>query len=287
MISLFLSGAADKIKFHIGVLTAFWDRGIVPKEIFGTSSGSIAGLFYVCGRLKEAKEFNFSAKSIFTFDPFSFWGYLIGVINIFSGKGYIWKYYGLRDTIKQFISEKDFQDYKRSTMPKLYVGLVDTERNTEEIRNIKECHTLDDALDIIIASSTIYGFNDVVTIDGNKYVDGGAKSHIPTELGLKQMTTNTAVTVYSRPQEYSKIELPKKFIKRLSFWFEQILFNISKNDELITDLVAGQNNIEIVKIFTPYKLLKGFFNVTPEENELFFEYGYKEGTKIWTNLTKL
>ena len=278
-ISLFLSGAADKIKFFIGALKAMYDKGIVPNEIVGTSSGSIAALFYVCRKLKEAEGFNFSAKDIFGFNPFGIIGIAILIKNLITGKGYFWKYYTLRGTIKKFISEKDFQYYKSSNRPVVYVAVTDTRKNKEELINIKECETLDEAIEVIIASSTIYGFNDVVTIKGRQYVDGGAKSHIATELGIDKMTTKAALTVYSRPDGYDEIELPDPILKRLAIWLEQLLYNISHNDEIITDKIAKEKNIEVIKIFTPYKLLKGFFNVTKEENKLFYKLGYKEAEK--------
>ena len=63
-ISLVLGSGGARGYAHIGVIEVLLERGYRIKSIAGSSMGALVGGLYVCGTLKEFKEWVLSVKSL-------------------------------------------------------------------------------------------------------------------------------------------------------------------------------------------------------------------------------
>ena len=158
-IGITLSGGGARGIAHIGVLKALEEHHIFPEVISGVSAGSIIGAFYAAGltpqqMLKIAK----SSSLISAFRPrlpFS------GLMDL--------QY--LRDLLKEHIGEDDFAILKKP----LHVAVSNLNSGKSEILDQGSLY------DAVTASSSIPLVFKPVTINGQKYVDGGLINNFPSQ----------------------------------------------------------------------------------------------------------
>jgi NTE family protein len=156
---LVLSGGGTRGFAHLGVIDALIEKGIKPDIISGTSAGAIAGAFIASGKTpKEIRDLLIKG-SFFKYTKIQF------------PKDGLMKLDGLKELFKKEIKAKNLEDLE---IP-LFVSISNLNSGEIEYRNTGKLEQL------VLASSSIPILFAPVTIDGNRYVDGGLLDNIPIE----------------------------------------------------------------------------------------------------------
>ena len=159
-IGLVLSGGGAKGAAHIGVLKALNEHGIYPDVVSGVSSGSIIGALYCAGYSPdEILELTHNNALLKVFK-----------LNILH-KGMTDQTY-LRDFLMNHLNAADFSDLK------LPLHICVSNINTGKYEIISEGNHLIEALLASCAMPLVYNS---ITLNNNKYVDGGWLNNLPIE----------------------------------------------------------------------------------------------------------
>lgn len=151
------SGGGARGFAHLGVLKAFEERGIKPDIISGTSSGSLAGVFYADG---------YNPDEIFQiFKSVKF----RDIIATGFRHGGFFKTTGLQSIVTKHISAKRFEELK--------IPLKVIASNIED--GISHCFSEGELIPAVIASCTVPIIFAPTEINGNYFVDGGMFANFP------------------------------------------------------------------------------------------------------------
>ena len=156
-VGLVLSGGSARGYAHIGVLKAFYEHGIEPQILSGTSMGAIVGILYAAGYLPAEIE------EILTKETFS------------KVTGFSWKRTGLlkmeklKGVLERYIPEDNFSELKKP----FYLGLTNLNRATKEFRHEGPIY------DYLTASCSVPGMFSPVYIGEEAFVDGGLLCNLP------------------------------------------------------------------------------------------------------------
>lgn len=305
-IALFFSGASTKIGMLVGagvmLLRTFGIRVVV---IVGTSSGAMCALILAIGLYQTAKNKarTFTIKDIFRENPNSLRGMLKAVNRVLHGHYNLYDQTKLVETLKGLISEESFYAWANSiNSPDVMIGIYNAETRARHYVSLKS-KSYEEALDIVLASTSIPIASAPVNINGQMYYDGGVRDHIGSEWYVSNYhgKIDECISVYSRPEvftgddrEISKpftFEPPTKFpklknIKRILGLglelYDVMLNEISKSDEVKTDLLCDKYRIKHTKIFAPYKLADGVYETSPEMNDRLLSIGEEQAVQ-WMN----
>lgn len=288
------SGGAFKITFLAGAAYEILSHETKPKFYIGTSSGAIVALLSAMemrDKLIDIRD-NIDFEKIWKRGkPNTFFGTLAAFFRILMGKTYLYNQSGLKDLIKEHISEKDFMDWKSNyKSPNCYVGISYPETSTEEFASLKKA-SYNDAIDLIMASTSMPFFTKAVNIDGRNGVDGGLLSHIGSYFAASKFNVSRLISVFSRTDEamvyfkYPKKRLFRifnivKVIERIyRIWSREV----SRFDEFEADCICKEKGIKHYKVFTDFELNENHYSVTKAEKLSWFMQGVKNTHKSLTN----
>ena len=262
-----LSGAADKIGYLFGFVYKEWQQKEQYIAQVGTSSGAITLFCLMCGDMEKGKELilKFTPKEhIFGFNPFGLKGIAKAVKSIIKADSGLWEFGKLEKTIRSITSKNKFDNYKGEP---IYVGITDN-KGKISYHNLKD-YPYDIAIQKVIQSASIQLF---IKSD-NGYGDGGLIDHIGNEFLANKYTDCDVVSVFAREEKFEE-KTPKKFISKLGWVLDVMMFNISVNNETETDKICKINGNNHFKYFMSSNPLKGMFKIKPEDNEKLFKMGY-------------
>lgn len=160
-VGLVLSGGGTKGIAHAGVLKFLDEKKIKPKEIAGTSAGSIVGALYSWGKTPEEILDFFQSIYFFHWKHFTF--SKPGLIDSVSFKDYF-------TTI--------FEDALLEDL-KIPIQITATDMVKGKIKIFDPKTKITDA---ILASSSFPGIMSPYTINHEIFSDGGILNHFPTDL---------------------------------------------------------------------------------------------------------
>lgn len=153
------SGGGARGFAHLGIMQAFYEEGIKPHIISGTSAGSIAGSFLAAGyEPKEAMEIISGINFLKYFRPATSWRGLIKLERI-SG------------LLEEYFPENSFAALKTP------LTVTATNFSKGQITYFSEGQLILPML----ASASIPVIFDPVKIGDNAYVDGGILNNLPVE----------------------------------------------------------------------------------------------------------
>lgn len=158
-IGLALSGGGTRGIFHIGVLAALEEIGIMPNIISGASAGALVGALY-CGGMSP-KEILEEARSLK-------WYHFLGARlpkNGVTSLDYI------NDLLRRHLTHDSFE---LLNIP-LYVAVTNLQKGKEEIFSEGKLHTP------ILASCAVPLIFEPVIIEAQVYMDGGILMNLPIE----------------------------------------------------------------------------------------------------------
>ena len=159
-IGIVLSGGGARGAAHIGVLKALNDNGIFPDVVSGVSSGSVVAALY-CAGYSPDEILKLTHQSAF-----------LKVFKLrFFHTAKLEQIY-LRDFLANHLSTSNFSSLK---IP-LHVCISNI--NTGKFEIVSQGNNL---IEVLLASCALPLIYNSVTINNNKYVDGGLLNNLPVE----------------------------------------------------------------------------------------------------------
>ena len=155
-----LSGGGARGIAHIGVLKALEENGIFPDCIAGTSAGSIVGALYAAGKKPEEILAFVEAHSS-----------ILKVLRIGLPKVGLTKLTALREALEKMIPADSFEALQKP----LYLAISNLNLGNLEIKSMGQLY------DVVLASCSIPIIFQAITIDNQRYVDGGLMMNLPAE----------------------------------------------------------------------------------------------------------
>lgn len=289
------TGGSTKISALLGSLEGIIKSGHTIKNFSGVSASSILFGCYVMGKFSEAKEIilNMNDKTI--------WGSKCNkpgnIISIFRAlksiilnkNPYIGDMAGLRNHLCKIITPEVFKKYKNDMLaPSCYVGAV-RDDGESIVWNLKDSTSNIDAINKIMASSSMPFMTKPVKIDGRDFIDGGAPNDhtigekvipILLEKGIK---IKNICTIFTRPEGFpisQKSLFSMGLHKLLSYYLISLgVKNTSLSDERIEGLICKINNIKYFKLYIPY-FTKSLYDTSKESTLKGYNLGLKESEKL-------
>ena len=154
------SGGGARGFAHLGVAQAFYENGVKPDVIAGTSAGAIAGAFLAAGYLPK--------RTFELITEVNFLKYFRPAISL-SGLVKLEKLEGL---MKEYFPENSFESLE---LP-LTIAAVNFSKG--EVRYFKE----GDLIRPMLASASIPIVFDPIEIDGDMFIDGGVMNNMPAQI---------------------------------------------------------------------------------------------------------
>ena len=280
---LCVSGASTKLPAIYGATVALYEKqGIDPEILAGVSSGAITVLF--ASVKKFAPEIrqtivNATVSDFFKVSPVTPKG-KINVLTVLkrllTGKHSLGDQSNLKKLLKKHFTQADHEELKASKR-RVYVGAVSF--NTGEIEYLP-VHELEynEAINAVYASTCIPIYTEGQEINGELFYDGGLIDHIPSAT-FAVKGVNEIISVYSRPEDgYVTRKETKEVKKNVGTIFTRMIdimtYNVSREDEKMTDALCKQHNIDHKKIFMPYKLTERTYVSGRELTRAWYEIGF-------------
>lgn len=263
---LVFSGGGARGAYEVGVWKALDELGIKCDVVTGTSIGSINGALYVTGCLDEAIKLweNCNFKMVFSED--------FEYNSKKDTKKVILKYIksvktggiepnNLVENLKECIDIEKFYnsniDYGLTTVlfPKM-----------KAVELVKNKIPKDKLIDYIMASATVFPFFKIKEINNEKYVDGGFKNSIPSDIALSLGAEKLIVV---------DISLAKKKIK--TKYSPKEVINIKPNNKVGSMLTFDSN--------TAKRNIKYGYNDTMKKFNKFYgtKYTFKNISRYYEN----
>ena len=182
----------------------------------------------------------------------------------------------LRKLLKEVITPERFREYQeREDTFIAFVGYVDETSGKRVYVNLKSV-PYHEAIESIMASSSIPVFTKPVNVYGDVAVDGGVRDHIGTPWILDTYKITRTISIYSRPEKLDSFLdpswKPKNVFDILMRTMDILMLEVSKTDERIEDEICKRKKIKQKKIFLP-KIMQGFYDIDPFRLKML----YKEG----------
>ncbi|MDE7158224.1 MAG: patatin-like phospholipase family protein, partial [Clostridiales bacterium] len=158
---------------HIGFLKALEEAGITPDYVTGCSMGAVVGYVYCAGVSPDEMR-----KKVFTLKLSS-----IAALNVGKVEG-LFRLTRARKQIAEFAGDKTFEELN------IPFACVATDIDAGELVLLNEGN----AIDAVLASSSIPGAFTPAKIGERRLVDGGVLERVPTE-EVKAMGAEVVVAV--------------------------------------------------------------------------------------------
>lgn len=279
-----ISGGAIKFIALISAFIHLLRKGEKPNVLTGVSSGAIICFLYVCGRLTEGlamarKSHNINVIFSKRNNPVNKKGGLSiwAIWRILSGKNYLGEMDNLEKNIREICSVLDFLKYKENPhAPHCYILAIESKTGMHVIRNLKDC-TYEEAIDLVIGSSSIAPTIKEREFRGVMLNDGGHRGHSAGAYLLRRnidgMRTNLkqCITIFSRPapKDYEALALDKSnnfFNRLINFTIGTFVKETSLNDAFMEDWICEENDIQYKPVYID-KFTEDTYHITPEEIE--------------------
>lgn len=292
-VGLGLSGGGTKLPFIAGralrIIKDLPENSNIT-HISGTSAGAIIAWALMLNKYDDIVYYsnNFNIKHAFKYDPSKRSTKLRAIYNIISGKHNLFNQSTLIDTLKDIVSKEEFTEYKSNeSYPIVLVGVVDFEYGNKKYFNLKQL-IYEEALNAILASSSISVYTSPVKIRGRWYVDGGLRDHVGSAYLLNRYPDiDKVITIFSRPDfsashikgkkqytltepEFGKIVIDKDLLRTIGI----LNMELSKGDEREANEICIKRNIEHEIHYAPYYLTEEVYDTSIEQNKKLFKLGY-------------
>lgn len=189
-----LEGGAKRGIYTAGVLDTLLENGIHADAVIGVSAGAIHGCSYVSEQNGRSIRYNLKYNDDYRFMSFKSW---LKTGNMVETE---FAYHELPDKLDVF----DHEAFEKSPT-KFYVTCTNLETGKAEYIY---CDNLrGQNIDYIRASASMPFVSEIVTIKGQKFLDGGIADSIPFA-AAKQLGYDKVVVVCTRPKGYRKKKTP-------------------------------------------------------------------------------
>ena len=259
-----LSGAADEIGFHVGVIDRNFNEKFTAEH--GISSGALVQFVKMCGYWNDAINLvlSFNPKEhIFGYKPLGPRGIAIAIKSILQRKYGLWSYNKLEGTLRSITSKTKFDSY---TGCPVWVGITDINSKYTNVRI--DTLSYEEALEKVIQSSSVQIL--VNTLKGKG--DGGLVNHIGSEFMAEYYPQCDVVSVFARTEKVC-LKQPRISLKSIGWLIKNFLYLTSRNNETETDKICDKNGTNHIKIFMKKDVIEGMFTIKPEDNLELYEMG--------------
>lgn len=299
-LAIFLSGGGTKLSFLLSSCLVFMQRfGIYVTAYGGSSAGAITAFAAAIGKSSEMRKYglNLKPKDFTNFNPNSKIGKIRTYFN-FASKGYMFRLDNLEKTLKKIVDEGDFIKWKRNDYASdCFVCTVDPNEPEVKLVNLKDL-SYEEAINQVVASSSIMPINPAINTDKGNRIDGGHWHHNPAPLYAKYFKDqfDKIITIYSRPKinvkdSNSEDGDPLKYTYDHKKGFDNLMRAIeiqnlrgSIADEKELDEIVGKN--KVVKVFAPSKLTSSMHSTGNYQNQKLFNFGELQAQKALDLLKK-
>jgi predicted acylesterase/phospholipase RssA len=283
MVHIGISAAGFAIPGIGGGVYELLRQGVVPDIISGVSSGAILA-FILCAssdpmKTIETRSIGFNSKDVFSKPPFN----KKGNITFSSGKNallhnYLSEQDNLFDLLRSVVSADEWDLYLSDpNSPDVIIMAVDFLTGSRVFEKLKD-YCYEDAIKLVVASSSIPVFVNPIDFDGKVLYDGGVRNHILTEWVFDNYPITKSYSIFSRSKDFkkhiSRSEL-STIIKVLFRTVEIMENEISKSDEQLADLKAESIGITH-KNFYIKNILDNVYDDDLEKQRELFEFGKKQ-----------
>lgn len=260
--SLVLSGGSSYGLAHIGTIKFLEKNSLKPKEVIGTSMGSVIGALYALGETSETiqqKIKDLKTKNLFE-------------IKYFQGRI---EYKKAKELLKTLFQNKKIGDTKIT----LKIVATKLKNGEEKVFTKKDNIKIYDA---VMASAAIPGILNTKKIKGEMYIDGCVSSNLPIEIAKKN-NIKLAINVINKKDRHYKYTNPKN----------NLLQNIKTKFEILrrssTYYIVNQTEAKITKakkIILIEPNLKRFHSYRLINHKKIIKAGYVETKKYFDNAEK-
>ncbi len=287
------SGGGLKIRGIAEVWNREVEKNGMPNIFSGVSASSILTLPFAVGKKDEVLKLveNVSFKTIFSKRPIfnNNFPTPYAIKNILLGKHYIGEMGNLYKNLSKIVTLDDYLDYISSDKPICLVMATRYSDNKKVVFDLKNDNlTYHEALNCIIASSSIAGIVPPIEIKGEFYYDGGYRDHTIGAYVLKNYDITNFVSVFSRPYYLSRKddnlnereyafnlggnEPPKNIIEAISWGWDSHMSEVSLGDEIEQREICKKKGVSIKQYFLP-NVLKGIFDTKKERLDKLADLG--------------
>lgn len=290
--AIVIAGGGTKICGEYAIASQIYEK-LKPSILAGNSAGAIISLVLptIDWKSNKNKEIEcalteLSLDDMFSVSPINNKGGVSthGIIRAILGYSSFGELGNLRDTLKQFVTREDFRKYiTYGKTDGVYVGSVCYNTGHRAYINLKDC-TYEEALNWVMASSSIPVYTAPYKYNKYYYFDGGVRDHNPGSWILEEFgkEIDHMVSIYSRPKDYNVINQqwePTNVLKVLERTLEIMQIEISKSDEREENLLAEKYNIKLDHLYLP-NVLKGVYDTDRDRLRELYNKG-KEIGKEW------
>lgn len=187
--ALILEGGGMRGLYTAGVLDFFYDKNIEFSSLYGVSAGACHG----CNYLSKQRERGLKVYTEHVHDK-----RYMGIGNLIKTGDYFSKDFNL-NIVPNELNKFDYETM-RSSKCDFYAVVTNCETGKPEYLKVDD---LKKDLDKVWASSSLPMLSRMVTVDGNKYLDGGVADSIPIKRSIKDGNKKNVV-VLTRDITYSK-----------------------------------------------------------------------------------
>ncbi len=261
------------------------ERGYDWDMYFGTSTGSLLITLIPLQKMYKLKDAYTSVtnKDIFNVDPFTKKGklnWLNAVWRTITKKSSLGEASNLEKKIRSFFSEDEYKQIKelgKVVYPcateygygnEIYINNVDSDYNTY----VKYTR----------ASASVPVAMDPVFIDNHWLLDGGVVQHVPIQKAINEGSDEIDIIILREENPVDE----KPWNMEGKVWFDVMLRTIdimdttvSKQNVIISQLVAKDKDVKLRFRYTPYKLTDNSLIFDKEQMLKWWQEGYEYGQK--------
>lgn len=287
MRALVISGGGSKGAFAGGFAEYLINDLKIDYKIFvGTSTGSLLIPHLAIGEIDKIKKMysNVTQKDIYNICPFRIKtakdGTIITSINHFNtikmflmGKKTFGEHNNLLQTIKNTVSEEDFEKVKASNKH-VIVTVSNLTTKRIEYKYAVDC-TYQDYCEWMWASTSFVPFMSLVNKNGFDYADGGFGNYIPIEEAVNLGATEIDVIVLTPRHDHTYAQKSRNAFDVLLQSMQFMHHQLGKHDILIGHLESIYNDdVKIHFHFTPRLLTEYSFFFNPQQMQQWWAEGY-------------
>ena len=272
-VCLVLEGGGMRGLYTAGVLDLLMDEGIEADGMVTVSAGALFGINYASGQQGRALRYN---KKYIQDKRY------MSIVNLIKTGNLINKefaYYSLPFVLDRF-DEKAFQQSNID----FYVTITNVEKGEPEYVKITNGY---EQIDVLRASGSMPFVSNMVSIDGNQYLDGGISDSIPYNKAFS-LGYDKIIVVLTRPLDYRKTKMNELAIDLFYRNYPELVKRMKNRyldyNEQIAELLELEKKNEVFVIRPSEALQIKLLERDPEKLQETYDLGVHDSLKMLEEL---
>ncbi|WP_299524177.1 patatin-like phospholipase family protein [Winogradskyella sp.] len=290
MRALVISGGGSKGSFAGGVAQYLIEREEREYDMFlGTSTGSLLVPHLAANDIPKLYDIftNVQQQDIFSVSPFvqrkkgdreyvsidfvnSLWQFIKMKRTFGESKA-------LKRNIRKNFTWEEYQKIK-DTKHDVVVTVSNLSMNRVEYKSIQEC-SYEEFCNWIWISCNYIPFMSLAKVDGYEYADGGLGCVIPIREAILRGATEVDAIVLEAESMGKQRVLGKNPFSLMMNLFGHLLDQVERNDIIIGQLAAKNNNVKLNLYYTPVSLTENSLIFSKRLMEKWWQQGYDYAEK--------